>query len=198
MNNLIAESIKDLEFILTEWEGGTNALLGAVRVNVRLDRITPILTALAEKTREEERVRVWGNLPKIITPTVEPPPNGLSQNQIFAIGQMNMLLRVFDLLESLDKPVTKKGLTMRKMPLKERYKCEYCNYIRLSTELVLQHETICYKNADRNCPICSNEGVEFINVGGLGGYVEGEKPCTACEKAKLKGGKSYLDIYLKD
>jgi len=50
----------------------------------------------------EERARVWGNLPKIITPTVEPPPNGLSQNQIFAIGQMNMLLRVFDLLESLE------------------------------------------------------------------------------------------------
>jgi len=53
MNNLIAESIKDLEFILTEWEGDTNALLGAVRVNARLDRITPILTAIAEKTREE-------------------------------------------------------------------------------------------------------------------------------------------------
>ena len=53
MNNLIAESIKDLEFILTEWEGDTNALLGAVRVNARLDRITPILTAIAEKTRED-------------------------------------------------------------------------------------------------------------------------------------------------
>ena len=61
MNNLIAESIKDLEFILTEWEGDTNALLGAVRVSARLDRITPILIAIAEKTREEtERdTKMW-------------------------------------------------------------------------------------------------------------------------------------------
>jgi len=58
MNNLIAESIKDLEFILTEWEGDTNALLGAVRVNARLDRITPILTAIAEKTREDTIIEV--------------------------------------------------------------------------------------------------------------------------------------------
>jgi len=58
--------------------------------------------------RAEERERVRENLPKIITPTVEPPPNNLSQNQIFASGQMNMLLRVFDLLSSLNKSVTKK------------------------------------------------------------------------------------------
>ena len=49
----------------------------------------------------EERERVRENLPKIITPTVEPPPNNLSQNQIFASGQMNMLLRVTELLSSL-------------------------------------------------------------------------------------------------
>ena len=54
----------------------------------------------------EERKRVRENLPKIITPTVEPPPNNLSQNQIFASGQMNMLLRVTELLASLDKPLT--------------------------------------------------------------------------------------------
>jgi len=42
------------------------------------------------------------NLPKVITPTVEPPPNNLSQNQIFAGGQMNMLLRVTDLLASFE------------------------------------------------------------------------------------------------
>ena len=31
---------------------------------------------------------------KIITPTVEPPRNVLSQNQIFVTGQMNMYIRV--------------------------------------------------------------------------------------------------------
>jgi len=66
------------------------------------------ITLLIQQAVAEERKRVRENLPKIITPTVEPPPNGLSQNQIFASGQMNMLLRVFDLLEPLDKPLTDK------------------------------------------------------------------------------------------
>ena len=62
---------------------------------------TSITQAIAE-----ERERLRENLPKIITPTVEPSPNNLSQNQIFASGQMNMLLRVTELLYSLDKPLT--------------------------------------------------------------------------------------------
>jgi len=64
---------------------------------------TSITQAIAE-----ERERLRENLPKIITPTVEPSPNNLSQNQIFASGQMNMLLRVTDLLSSLDTPLTDK------------------------------------------------------------------------------------------
>jgi len=88
---------------------------------------------------------------------------------------------------------------MRTMPLKLRYKCEYCNYIRLSTELVLEHEKICYKNVNRDCPICDNQGVEFYGVIGTnGGYVEEEKPCTACRRALEVGGKSYLREYLSE
>jgi len=56
----------------------------------------------------DERARIRENLPKIITLTVESPFNNLSQNQIFVGGQINMLLRVTDLLASLDKPLTKK------------------------------------------------------------------------------------------
>jgi len=70
--------------------------------------IESFLATSINQARAEERERVKENLPKIITPTVEPPPNNLSQNQIFASGQMNMLLRVYDILDSLDKPVTKK------------------------------------------------------------------------------------------
>jgi hypothetical protein len=36
---------------------------------------------------------------KIITPTIEPPPNRLSQNQIFAGGEMNMLIRMNEIIE---------------------------------------------------------------------------------------------------
>ena len=36
---------------------------------------------------------------KVITPTIEPPPNRLSQNQIFAGGQMNMLVRMGEIIE---------------------------------------------------------------------------------------------------
>ena|SRR3990167_5227017 len=38
---------------------------------------------------------------KAITPNVEPPPNHLSQNQIFAGGQVNMHLRVMEAIESI-------------------------------------------------------------------------------------------------
>ena len=67
-----------------------------------------ILIDSIDQAIAEERKSVRENLPKIITPTVEPPPNNLSQNQIFASGQINMLLRVYDVLDYLDKPVTKK------------------------------------------------------------------------------------------
>jgi hypothetical protein len=45
------------------------------------------------------------NLPKVIMPTVEPSPNKLSQNQIFAGGQMNMLIRVGELLASVRETI---------------------------------------------------------------------------------------------
>ena len=35
---------------------------------------------------------------KIIEPKTEPPKNKLSQNQIFAAGQVNMLVRVNDVI----------------------------------------------------------------------------------------------------
>ena len=46
---------------------------------------------------------VKSNLPKVITPTIEPPPNRLSQNQIFAGGQTNMAIRIIELLDQAIK-----------------------------------------------------------------------------------------------
>jgi len=45
---------------------------------------------------------------KVITPTVELPPNKLSQNQIFAGGQANMFLRITEALASLNKEINNK------------------------------------------------------------------------------------------
>ena len=57
--------------------------------------------------KKEDKIKliaeIEGRLPKVITPTVEPPPNKLSQNQIFAGGQVNMILRVKELLETILK-----------------------------------------------------------------------------------------------
>jgi len=72
------------------------------------DRINVEVNYAITQAIAEDRERVRENLPKIITPTVEPSPNNLSQNQIFASGQMNMLLRVTDLLSSLDTPIPNK------------------------------------------------------------------------------------------
>lgn len=56
---------------------------------------------LLESQRKEIVEEIIANMPKVITPTVEPPPNKLSQNQIFAGGQTNMAMRVMELLTKL-------------------------------------------------------------------------------------------------
>ena len=57
-----------------------------------------------EKLLVEKLIKeIKNNLPKVITPTVEPPPNHLSQNQIFAGGQVNMATRVIEELDDLLK-----------------------------------------------------------------------------------------------
>lgn len=38
---------------------------------------------------------------KVIAPKIDPPIEGLSQRQIFGIGQMNMLIRVWDILDNV-------------------------------------------------------------------------------------------------
>jgi len=68
----------------------------------KTSKLENTLRQALEEIVVEDRKRVRENLPKVITPTVEPPPNNLSQNQIFAGGQMNMLLRVTDLLASFE------------------------------------------------------------------------------------------------
>lgn len=68
--------------------------------------------SIAKEVVEEMRDK----MPKVITPTIEPPPNKLSQNQIFAGGQTNMAMRVLEVLgviekniETLEKPNTPCG-----------------------------------------------------------------------------------------
>lgn len=36
---------------------------------------------------------------KVINPTIEPPPNRLSQTHVFVTGQINMLLRITEIIE---------------------------------------------------------------------------------------------------
>ena len=66
-----------------------------------------ILNLFAEKIRKATIEEIENNLPKVITPTVEPPPNVLSQNQIFAGGQVNMVMRVKELLTLLSEKLEK-------------------------------------------------------------------------------------------
>lgn len=37
---------------------------------------------------------------KVLTPSTEPPPNNLSQNQIFGSGQMNAMIRINEKVEA--------------------------------------------------------------------------------------------------
>jgi len=56
------------------------------------------MSELQQLEKLQKAVREIKNL-KVIIPTIEPPPNKLSQNQIFAGGQMNMLVRMAEIIE---------------------------------------------------------------------------------------------------
>lgn len=59
MDKLLKRTEKDLEYILTEWEGKSNPLMGAFRVKARMDKIMPLFTALlAEIEKEIGKVEV--------------------------------------------------------------------------------------------------------------------------------------------
>ena len=60
------------------------------------------MSELQQLEKLQKAIREIKNL-KVITPTVEPPPNKLSQNQIFAGGQMNMLMRMNEMLDEINK-----------------------------------------------------------------------------------------------
>lgn len=64
--------------------------------------IENFLSSLAHRFFEFglERAKEIAKNVKVITPTVEPPPNRLSQNQIFAGGEVNMNLRIGEAIDS--------------------------------------------------------------------------------------------------
>lgn len=75
-----------------------------------------------------------------------------------------------------------------------RYKCGFCKRIYIIKQACIDHEDKCYKNPDRNCHTCHNEGIEFFDTlgPGLGVIPDGEeRPCSSCIIAEFHGGKSY-------
>lgn len=51
--------------------------------------------------QERERIIEEINKLKVISPNVEPPKNRLSQNQIFIAGQMNVFMRLEDIIKNI-------------------------------------------------------------------------------------------------
>lgn len=68
-------------------------------------RLMRLINKLLADARKEVMLEVRDVISKlkIITPEREPPKNKLTQNQIFASGQMNMLVRLNDVLATLRK-----------------------------------------------------------------------------------------------
>ena len=78
----------------------------------------------------------------------------------------------------------------------QRYKCDFCNKKTRGMKWMNYHESRCYKNPNRTCDVCSDEGTEFFHTLGSGGGVipdSIEKDCSACTIAKEFGGKSYIN-----
>ena len=67
--------------------------------------ITRELVSKLEEVRKQERERIIERLEtlKVVRPNIEPPKNKLSQNQIFIAGQMNMLMRLDDIIKNLNQ-----------------------------------------------------------------------------------------------
>lgn len=104
----IEESQKEIKDILGLFipKAKEDGVVSQERIEWELDFRSHILSSVAsrEKLLVEKLIKeIKNNLPKVITPTVEPPPNHLSQNQIFAGGQVNMATRVIEKLDDLLK-----------------------------------------------------------------------------------------------
>lgn len=79
----------------------------------------------------------------------------------------------------------------------KRFKCGFCSKIyRTTAKQCLEHERICYRNPNRDCDTCQNEGVEMsctIDSITLGVIPDGkEQICPSCLIAEEAGGKSYI------
>lgn len=78
---------------------------------------------------------------------------------------------------------------------KTMYGCHFCNKTSVRQAVMIRHLRICYKNPDRDCDTCDNEGVEFIHSIGpnLGVIFDADsKDCSSCLIAQERGGKSYI------
>lgn len=70
--------------------------------------------------------------------------------------------------------------------------CDFCKHkVFHNKSACIRHEDKCYKNPNRNCPTCNNEGRidEVMNNGYMG---HRNLNCYSCEIAQKVGGKSYI------
>lgn len=80
----------------------------------------------------------------------------------------------------------------------QRYKCDFCK--KRSTKSVIEkHEKRCFRNPNRFCDNCKNEGVvETFEDGGNDEFVRVEVPCRYCAKFDPKVLKEIEERENKD
>ena len=62
---------KDLEFILTEWEGKSNPLMGALRVVERKKRLSAFISKVVASARSQERQLLREKIEGMVWPNVQ-------------------------------------------------------------------------------------------------------------------------------
>lgn len=68
---------------------------------------------------------------------------------------------------------------MRPVRSLPRFRCDFCT--RTSTEASMKrHEKRCYRNPDRFCDYCKNEGYVFVDDGAYYGGIK--EPCFYCSR----------------
>lgn len=78
----------------------------------------------------------------------------------------------------------------------KRFKCDFCTKTyRTTAQACIDHERICYRNPNRTCDTCQEEGIELYPILGdnLGVIPDGgERTCPSCLIAEQAGGKSFI------
>ncbi len=83
---------------------------------------------------------------------------------------------------------------MKPVKTQPRFKCDFCK--KRSTKTAMErHERRCFRNPDRYCDFCENQGFTWETV--LENYPDAKMDCPYCGRRDEAKTKAINEYYLK-